>query len=328
MNMLGRYEEAEVTAARAAACKMGFITKASAAVSYEGETQSDGSKIMDAEPGSLEELQAGQDVKTIDWNHPNSSYQVFMKTALRGIAAGLGVSYNTLANDMESVNFASGKLGLDDERQMWKSIQYWFIESVLEDIFASWLEMALTTQAVPLPLGKFDKFNQPDFRGRNWGYVNPQQEVTADIARLNSGLTSRTRLLQERGIDREELDDEILQERVDAAAKGLVFSEVPVTPDSPDSVDGLAGDSDEPMNPEQLKIAMDTYGIGVRAGAITPTAEDEKFFRAQTGLPLLTSKAKEARKEDGGVRRPITLQVDGNSPTPLQTSNAPKEIEE
>jgi hypothetical protein len=82
------------------------------------------------------------------------------------------------------------------------------------------------------------------------------------------------------------------------------------------------------MNPEQLKIAMDTYGIGVRAGAITPTAEDEKFFRAQTGLPLLTSEAKEAWKEDGGVRRPITLQVDGNSPTPLQTSNAPKEIEE
>jgi lambda family phage portal protein len=237
MNMLGRYEEAEVTAARAAACKMGFITKASAAVSYEGELQSDGSKIMDAEPGSLEELQAGQDVKTIDWNHPNSSYQVFMKTALRGIAAGLGVSYNTLANDMESVNFASGKLGLDDERQMWKSIQYWFIESVLEDIFASWLEMALTTQAVPLPLGKFDKFNQPDFRGRNWGYVNPQQEVTADIARLNAGLTSRTRLLQERGIDREELDDEIMQERDDAEQKGLEFPALQGNESEPEEVE-------------------------------------------------------------------------------------------
>lgn len=213
LNMLGKYEEAEVTAARASASKMAFLTKTQANAEYTGETDSVGNKMMDAEPGAIEELPFGTDLKVLDWNHPNSSYQVFMKTCLRGVAAGLGVSYNMLANDMESVNFASGKLGLEEERDFWKVLQRWFIDSVVNEIFREWLEVQLMSGNIALPFAKFDKFNAPDWRPRRWSYINPQQEVSSKIDQVKAGFTSISRVLAEQGLDRDEVFAEIAEDK-------------------------------------------------------------------------------------------------------------------
>lgn len=223
MNMLGKYEEAETTKKRAAACKMGFFTKTSANVTYDGEEQEDGSKSIDMEPGAFEELPFNMDVKSIDWQDSDgSTYATFMKTALRGVAAGLGVSYNSLANDMESVNFASGKLGLEDEREVWKAIQYWMIENFHEEVFGEWLLSAMTTGALdPLPMAKFEKFNQPYFIGRRWSYINPQQEVDADVKKIKNRLASHSSILAERNIDVDELFDEIKADIDRAKARGF-----------------------------------------------------------------------------------------------------------
>jgi lambda family phage portal protein len=226
MNMVGKYEEAEVTAARVAASKMGFITKTSPAGEYTGDKDTEGNKIMDAEPGCFEELEAGQDIKTVDWQHPSTAYAAFLKTALRGVAAGLNVSYNSLANDMESVNFASGKLGLMEEREVWKAIQAWFIEAFCEEVFEAWLKNSILAGAINLPYSKLEKFNSPIFRGRRWQYVNPSQDVDADIRQLNSGLTSISRLLAERNIDRDELFDEIDSDREALEARGIQLPEL------------------------------------------------------------------------------------------------------
>lgn len=249
LHMLKTYQEAETTAARAGASKMAFLTDLEGKqAQYEGPTDAAGNKIMEAEPGCIEQLPTGMDIKSLDWNHPNTAFPFFMKTVLRGISAGLGVSYNTLANDMESVNFASGKLGIEDERQMWKSVQYWLIESFHEPIFASWLEMALTTGAIPLPPSKFEKFNAPLFRGRRWDYVNPQQEVTAQIDRLNAGLTSISRICAEQDIDPIELFDEIAADKAALKARGITLSAVSHAPQPQEPDDPASGNP--PRQPE------------------------------------------------------------------------------
>jgi lambda family phage portal protein len=226
MQMLGGYEEAELVASRVAAGKMGFL-EVTGDAEYTGDKDALGNKYMDADPGTIEALAPGLTYKAHDPQHPNSAYGTFMKTRLRGIAAGLGtVSYNTLANDMESVNFASGKLGLDEERLGWRMIQNWFAESVCNEIFPDWLEAALLTQIVRLPMAKFDKFNQPTWRGRRWEYVNPQQEVTAIEKRLALKLTSRTRELDKLGDDRDELFQEIKEETELAESMGIDLDNV------------------------------------------------------------------------------------------------------
>ena len=226
MNMVGKYEEAETVGKRVAASKMGFITQDQGPEGYNGEDDGDGNKIMDAEPGAFEVLRRGQDIKSLDWQHSATDFAAFMKCALRGIAAGLNVSYNSLANDMESVNFASGKLGLMEEREVWKAMQAWFIESFCEPIFEAWLLPAITGGQINLPVSKFDKFNAPIFRGRRWQYVNPAQDVEADIRQINAGLTSISRVLAERNIDRDELFDEIQSDKQAMESRGIELPEL------------------------------------------------------------------------------------------------------
>jgi len=225
MHMAGAYEEAEVTASRIGASSMGFI-QTKGEVEYNGEKDAAGNFLMDMEPGKIEQLPEGLEFQPWNPSHPNSGYGDFMKTCLRGIAAGLGgVSYNTLANDMESVNFASGKLGLDEERQYWKVIQRWFIEHFCDEVYKVWLQMAIMSGEVPLPMAKFEKFYAPEWRGRRWDYINPQQEVAAIAQRLDRGLTSISRELAKIGEDRDELFQEIADDKAAAEALGLTFDD-------------------------------------------------------------------------------------------------------
>ena len=58
---------------------------------------------------------------------------------------------------------------------------------------------------------------------------------------------------------------------------------------------------------ENLKAVIDAYGVGVRAGLITPTIEDEAAFRVQLGLPEMSAAAKADWAKTDNVRKPITL---------------------
>ena len=62
------------------------------------------------------------------------------------------------------------------------------------------------------------------------------------------------------------------------------------------------------LNFETLKAKFDSYGVGVRAGSITPQPDDETAFRTEAGLPSVSPAVTAAWEKDGGYRRPITLQ--------------------
>jgi len=59
-----------------------------------------------------------------------------------------------------------------------------------------------------------------------------------------------------------------------------------------------------------LKSMLDAYGVGVRAGVLTPNIDDEIAIRAQFGLPPVNDAVRAAWSESGGVRFPITLAQD------------------
>ena len=227
LKMLGGYEEAEVVAARTAAAKMAFLTeKPDGPSDYKGEQ--DGHVItMDADPGHIEQLPRGLGVEVVDWNHPNAGYQSFMKTRLRGIAAGLGCSYNLLADDMESVNFSSGRLGQAEPRELYKAIRRWLGQHFADLVFAEWLQWQLMSGAIPLPLAKFAKFNSPNWGSRGWPYIQPVDDAKAAIMRINSGLSSLTKELANSGIeDRDEHLDEIAADKEALESRDLELPEI------------------------------------------------------------------------------------------------------
>jgi len=223
LKMVGAYEEAEVTAARVAACKMGFF-QSETAEEWQGDGKdSDGNIITEAEPGMFENLPTGVTFNQYDPQHPNSNYGAFIKFVLRGAAAGLNVSYNGIASDLESVNYSSLRQGAIEERDSWRCLQTWFIQHFHNPVFERWLDRALLTQEIALPFAKFDKFNAPGWQPRGWAWVDPMKEVKANIESVKAGFTSVSAVIASQGGDIEDVFDQIARDNALAESKGITI---------------------------------------------------------------------------------------------------------
>lgn len=206
LRMLGAYEEAELVAA-----KMGFFVSPDGS-GYTGADDGFGNKLMEADPGSFEQLPAGMDVRLFDPNHPNASFADFEKSILRGIASGLNISYATLANDLENVNFSSIRHGSLEDRDTWRVLQNWLIEHFCTPVYEAWLVMAITTGKVNLPMKDFAKYNKPIWRARGWAWVDPLKESHANEIALVQKTKTRSQIAADQGIDIEEMFQQIALE--------------------------------------------------------------------------------------------------------------------
>lgn len=224
MNMLAGYEEAAVEYARAAACQMGFLINKD----VENIDSDDEEEIsIDAEPASFPVLPPGYDLKEFSPSYPKGEFDPFSKAILRGISSGIGASYNTLANDLSSVNFSSLRQGALDERDFWKTRQKTLISQLHEPIFQEWIKHCLLYGYITMPNGKalpvekIDKFRMHNWQPRSWQWVDPVKDVNAAISSIDSGLRSRSDIIREQGRDPEDVWTEIQKENELLKSKGI-----------------------------------------------------------------------------------------------------------
>jgi lambda family phage portal protein len=221
LRMLTGYEDATLSKARAAATTGGFFTSETGAEYTGPEQDPDGNQIMPLEPGEWVTLPAGVKATSIDPNFPSTSHEPFIKGTLRGIASGLGVAYSSLANDLADVNYSSIRAGIVEERDVWRYNQGIIVERFLAPLYERWLESALLSGNLNLPFSKFDKFNRPVFTGRRWAWVDPLNDVQAEVAQVDAGFKTRTEIIAERGENIEDVYRELSEEKKLAAKYGL-----------------------------------------------------------------------------------------------------------
>ncbi|TRZ97675.1 MAG: phage portal protein [Deltaproteobacteria bacterium] len=222
MHNLKGYIEAAIVNARSGANKLGFFRNAAnTSGEYTGDgTDASGNKTLLCEPGSFEDI-GDKEFTPYDPKYPEAQFDPFTKSILRGISAGLGVSFSSLSNDLTEVNFSSIRAGLIEERETWKSIQSWMIESMLDRVYGEWLFMTLMVGAVNLPATKYRKFNAPTWIGRRWAWVDPLKEVQAYKEAVAAGFKSATQIVAEGGGDIAELYAEMKAEKDLAKEYGL-----------------------------------------------------------------------------------------------------------
>ena len=76
---------------------------------------------------------------------------------------------------------------------------------------------------------------------------------------------------------------------------------------------------------EKLKDLLDAYGVGVRAGVLTPCSDDENAFREMLGLDPAPPAVSKAWEDQGGIRIPVTLQKPGIIEETGATTPVPQE---
>jgi lambda family phage portal protein len=181
LKMLGEYEFAELVAAREDACSTtsyevapGADMDADAALRSYREGQEN---IRQLEPGESEILPPGVRKVKHAPTRPNGEVNNFRKGMLQGISSGSGPQYNSLANDLEGVNFSSIRTGKMDERDGYMLVQQLVIEQLATPLYLAWLDAFLMSGASGLPYAKRAKFAAHQFRGRRWPWVDPKSDA-------------------------------------------------------------------------------------------------------------------------------------------------------
>jgi lambda family phage portal protein len=157
-----------------------------------------------------------------DPTHPTSAFESFTTTVLRSIASGLNISYHALSNDLTSVNYSSIRQGALEDRSNFQIWQEFIIQHFIDVVFKRWLEMAITTKSINLPIGKFDKFaNSINYIPRSFSWIDPLKEMQANVVGLQNGITTYSDIVSSYGKDVEETFEQHQKEKELADQYGI-----------------------------------------------------------------------------------------------------------
>lgn len=192
-------------------------------------------------PGQYDTLPNGYDFRSYESKWPTIESASYIKQNLRGWAAAQGMSYVTLGNDLESVNYSSAQVGIVGEREHFKRIQKMLSSWLHEEVLAAALPyLVLATPGLDTP--RIDAYQAAvSWQPRRWQPVDPAKAANAAETNLRLRLTSRRRLILERGDDPDEIADEIEQEEARYGTLDVTGTPLPPDPDAEEDEDAAVG---------------------------------------------------------------------------------------
>tara|TARA_R110000803_G_scaffold162194_1_gene225788 strand:+ start:2909 stop:4351 length:1443 start_codon:yes stop_codon:yes gene_type:complete len=216
---LDGFEDAQLMRAKIASLFVAFVRDISNDSSIEGEEDLDdyGEKMI---PGMIEHLASG---KTIEFANPPSFdlYKEFVGSQLRGIAAGYGVTYESLANDLSETNFSSGRMGwieMDRNVQSWR--KHILINQFMKGVEDDFKLIARLNNV------NTDKISMEHVSPRR-ELIDPEKELKAIKASVRDGFESRSGAIQSLGRDPEKVYQEIKEDNDKADELDLILDTDP-----------------------------------------------------------------------------------------------------
>ena len=223
LHELDQYEDAELVRKKTAAMFAGFVTRLDPDAEIFSKDETSG--LYGLEPGTMQFLDPGEDIKFSNPADVGNTYEIFIKQQLRAIAVGLGITYEQLTGDLSGVNYSSIRAGLLEFRRRCTSLQHNLIVFQLcRPIWNKFIELAVLSDSIKVP-------NDPTFSAVKWipqgfAWVDPLKEQKAQMNAVRCGFKSRAEVVSELGYDVEEVDEEIKNDNERAKSMGLSFDSV------------------------------------------------------------------------------------------------------
>jgi lambda family phage portal protein len=234
---LDQYDDAELVRKKTAAMFAGFILKNAPEDQMLGEAVTDksGAALAGLEPGTLQVLLPGEDIKFSTPADVGASYETFMRVQLRSIAAGMGITYEQLTGDLTGVNYSSIRAGLLEFRRRCEQFQHQvLVYQFCRPVWRRWIEAALVSGALPKQ-GDVALYYDAKWIPPGFGWVDPWKDIKAQIMAVRAGFKSRAEVVSEQGYDAEAIDREIAADNARARALGLSYDTDPSSEDSEES---------------------------------------------------------------------------------------------
>lgn len=211
---LDDYEDAQLVRQKIAACFSVFVRDSAGA--EEVVTSDDTYLSEKVAPGIIEILPPGKDISFA--NPPGvEGYSDYVRAVLRKVAAGLGITYETLTGDLSQTNFSGGRMAWIE---MHRNIEAWrwrmLIPQLCVPVWERFVEAA-TIAGASLE-GVACEWTAPRRE-----LVNPKEEILGMVAEIRGGLTSWSEAARERGWDPDVLLSELKEDADRFDSAGLVL---------------------------------------------------------------------------------------------------------
>ncbi len=185
-----------------------------AAGAQSTETLGDGTTrtLEGIAPGMQITGMPGEKFATFSPNIPNPEFFPHAMMVLTFIAINLNLPLCVLLLDPTKTNFSGWRGAIDQARLSFQDLQRWLIATFHTPVYRwkvrQWFE------AGDPELGRAAGLGVNVFRHRwtppAWSYIEPLKDASADLLRVRNGLISQGRRCAERGIDWDDLSDEIV----------------------------------------------------------------------------------------------------------------------
>ncbi len=232
LHELDQYDDAELVRKKTAAMFAGFVTRVSPEDHLLGEGMADanGVALAGLEPGTMQILEPGEDIKFSQPADVGGAYPEFMRQQFRAVAAAMGITYEMLTGDLTQVNYSSIRAGLLEFRRRCEAIQHGVIvHQLCRPVWRAFIDQAVLAGVLKSP---DDGGQNPDLLAvkwipQGWQWVDPLKEIKALQAAIRAGLLSRSEAISSNGYDAEQIDQEIAADNARADALGLRFDSDP-----------------------------------------------------------------------------------------------------
>jgi len=258
LNELDQYDDAELVRKKTAAMFAGFVTRQSPEDSLmgEGAADSEGVALAGLEPGTLQILEPGEDIKFSDPADVGGSYSEFLRTQFRAVAAAIGVTYEQLTGDLTGVNYSSIRAGMLEFRRRCEMVQHGvLVHQLCRPVWAAWMKQAVLSGALDAPgfarggAARRRQYLQAKWIPQGWQWVDPEKEFKAMLLAIRSGLMSRSEAISAFGYDAEDVDREIAADNQRADDLGLIFDSDPRRTSKDGGVTAASTTTGDPVSP-------------------------------------------------------------------------------
>jgi len=212
MWQLDQFDDATLRKAKAAAFFAAFVTRPGSPDAgtdmLGGTDQGDGTSELTLEPETLQVLEPGEN---ITWPPPvdgGSNYETFIRTQLRAVAAGMGVTYEQLTGDLKGVTYSSLRHGLLEFRRRCEQLQYQvMVFQFCRPVYRAWIDAAITSGALRVDPNDPDVY-EVEWITPGWDWVDPLKDVQASELAVRGGFTTRSKIVAGQGYNSEVIDAE------------------------------------------------------------------------------------------------------------------------
>lgn len=230
MRIIDEGDDAQLERLRIANLFVGFVTKRAAEpgtpqIGPDGEPVAADQAVdlpaVELKPGTLQELEEGEDVTFPDPPSVGEGYGEFWRQQARLVCAAIGVPYFAVTGDYTGLNDRLVRVALNQYRRRCDQyVRLQFEPKLLRPVRRAWVSWAV---AAGVLRGDVDSLAAARWVGDAWPHVHPVQDVQADALRVKHGFASRSGVALERGLDVEELDAEIARDHAREQELGLSF---------------------------------------------------------------------------------------------------------